>query len=47
MGDPFPGQMMRVTNLDGIGAARVAEGPVLDLLNQTGQFRVLGGSLLP
>lgn len=37
-------QMQRWQSLDGIGPARSAEGPVLDLLNQHGVFDVLGAN---
>jgi hypothetical protein len=40
------GQMQRWQMLDGIGPARSAEGPVLDLINQHGVFDVLGANPL-
>ena len=40
-------QMMRVDRLDGIGAARSADGALLNLINQQGTIKALNGSVLP
>jgi hypothetical protein len=40
-------QMMRMERLDGIGAARSADGTLLDMINQHGTIKALDGSVLP
>lgn len=45
--DNIANQMMRMERLDGIGAARSADGALLDMINQQGTIKALNGSVLP